>query len=175
MASLSAAPMLLFLLLLALTSNSSAAAASFHFQVGGTRGWAVPPPNDTRIYNDWASDNRFRVGDTIHFRYRKDSVMEVSEEEYKKCNSTRPILFSNTGDTVVKLDRQGPFYFISGAAGHCQKGQKMIVKVMSSPDSGSSSSSGGSGSTSTSESGYSALPQLLAYGVVAQLAFSRLF
>lgn len=76
------------------------------------------------------------------FKYRKDSVMEVSETEYKRCNSTHPIFFSNTGNTIFSLERSGYFYFISGAAGHCDKGQRMIVKVMGhDQDSPASSSS----------------------------------
>lgn len=54
----------------------------------------------------------------------------VSEEEYKKCQTTKPELYSNHDDTVFKLDRPGLFYFISGVLGHCEKGQKMIIKVM---------------------------------------------
>ncbi|KAK7266853.1 hypothetical protein RIF29_19511 [Crotalaria pallida] len=104
--------------------------ASFNFQVGGTKGWIVPPPNDTDTYNDWASNNRFRVGDSIHFRYKKDSVMEVSGGDYKDCNATHPTFFSNNGNTLFRLDHSGTFYFISGASGHCEKGQKMIVRVM---------------------------------------------
>ncbi|KAM2955922.1 hypothetical protein FF2_023108 [Malus domestica] len=105
-------------------------ASAFEFQVGGNKDWVVPSANDTKIYNDWASENRFQVGDTIRFHYKKDSVMEVMEAEYKKCNSTRPNFFSNTGNTVYTLDHSGSFYFISGAAGHCERGQRMIVKVM---------------------------------------------
>lgn len=104
--------------------------SSFEFQVGGNDGWIVPPANDSKIYNDWASENRFQVGDSIFFKYRKDSIMEVSEQDYKKCNSTHPQFFSNTGSTVFRLDHPGAFYFISGVSGHCQKGQRMIVKVM---------------------------------------------
>lgn len=39
--------------------------SSFEFEVGGTHGWVVPPANDSKIYNDWASENRFQVGDTV--------------------------------------------------------------------------------------------------------------
>ncbi|KAM0932145.1 putative Phytocyanin domain, cupredoxin [Dioscorea sansibarensis] len=53
-----------------------------------------------------------------------------SEEEYKSCNSSHPIFFSNNGRTEYKLERAGMFYFISGVLGHCEKGQKMMVKVM---------------------------------------------
>ncbi|KAM7267793.1 hypothetical protein ACFE04_009959 [Oxalis oulophora] len=109
--------------------------SSFEFQVGDANiGWSVPNPNDTNIYNTWASENRFRVGDSLRFKYTKDSVMEVREEAYKTCNSNKPMFFSNSGDTVFKLDYPGTFYFISGASGHCEMGQKMILKVMAPGD-----------------------------------------
>ncbi|KDP46361.1 hypothetical protein JCGZ_10201 [Jatropha curcas] len=103
---------------------------SFEFKVGGNRGWVIPPENDTKIYNDWASENRFQIGDTVRFRYEKDSVLKVTEEEYKKCNSSHPSFFSDTGNTVYKFEHAGPFYFISGVSGHCEKGQRIIIKVM---------------------------------------------
>lgn len=138
--------------------------------MGDTKGWVVPPANDTRIYNDWASENRFRAEDSVResrssqqhrpiklpfcinifyvcflfcglgFRYKKDSVMEVTEEEYKRCNSTQPSFFSNTGNTVFHFGRSGTFYFISGANGHCERGQRMIVKVMAQDEAPSTSS-----------------------------------
>ncbi|CAN4079169.1 unnamed protein product [Withania somnifera] len=105
-------------------------ASSMEFQVGDTTGWAVPPENDTIFYNNWASAMRFKIGDAIRFKYKKDSVMEVTDQEYKKCNSTRPSFFSNTGNTMFTLDHTGYFYFMSGAAGHCERGQRMIVRVI---------------------------------------------
>lgn len=130
----------LLLLAIIISSIHHLPVHSLEFQVGGNRGWVVPPANDSKIYNDWASENRFQVGDTIRFKYKKDSVMEVTDKEYKKCNSTHPIFFSNTGNTAFRLDHPGPFYFISGASGHCEKGQRMIIKVMyheeSSPSTG---------------------------------------
>ncbi|KAL0402925.1 UNVERIFIED_CONTAM: Early nodulin-like protein 1 [Sesamum radiatum] len=82
------------------------------------------------MYNDWASKKRFQVNDTLRFTYKKDSVMTVTEEEYERCRSSHPVYFSNNGDTVLKLDRPGLFYFISGVSGHCQMGLKMVVKVL---------------------------------------------
>ena len=64
------------------------------------------------------------------FKYKKDSVLVVTEEEYEKCHSVHPIFFSNNGGTVFKFDQPGLFYFISGVAGHCERGQKMIIKVL---------------------------------------------
>ncbi|KAL1209200.1 Early nodulin-like protein 6 [Cardamine amara subsp. amara] len=101
------------------------------FEAGGENGWIIPQSsNQSDLFNQWASKNRFKVGDTIRFKYKKDSVLVVSEDEYKKCQTTKPELYSNHDDTVFKLDRPGYFYFISGVSGHCEKGQKMIIKVM---------------------------------------------
>lgn len=66
----------------------------------------------------------------LGFVYKKDSVMTVREEEYEKCRVSHPIFFSNGGDTSYNLTHPGLFYFISGVATHCQKGLKMVVKVL---------------------------------------------
>ncbi|XP_072965232.1 early nodulin-like protein 21 [Typha angustifolia] len=121
---------------------------AFKFEVGDEEGWGVPPSKHTQIYNHWASKNRFQIGDTIHFKYKKDSVMEVNEEDYDKCRSSHPTFFSNSGETEVKLDRSGLYYFISGVAGHCERGQKMIIKVISHGE-GPGSSPGSSNQTGT--------------------------
>ncbi|KZV15159.1 mavicyanin-like [Dorcoceras hygrometricum] len=105
-------------------------ASCFQFQVGNRAGWRVPLANQTQLYNEWASRERFTIGDTVRFKYKKDSVMEVNKTEYNECNSSRPNFFSNNGDTTYTLDRSGFFYFISGATGHCEKGQRMIVWVI---------------------------------------------
>ena len=88
------------------------------------------------------------------FKYQKDSIMVVTEEEYNKCHSSHPILFSNNGDTIVSLDRPGLFFFISGVTGHCERGQKMIIKVLElpSPDSGAGHNSTDPSNNTTSNS-----------------------
>ncbi|XP_031104760.1 early nodulin-like protein 1 [Ipomoea triloba] len=105
-------------------------AASNEFDVAGEKGWVIPSAKDDQFYNEWASKNRFKVNDTLKFEYQKDSVMVVSQEEYEKCRSAHPMFFSNAGKTVVKLERAGLYYFISGVSGHCERGLKMIVKVL---------------------------------------------
>lgn len=65
------------------------------------------------------------------FKYKKDSVMQVTKEGYKQCNSSHPRFYSNTGKTRFMFDHPVPYYFISGTSGHCEKGQKMIVEVIS--------------------------------------------
>ncbi|KAM1377815.1 hypothetical protein FF1_039276 [Malus domestica] len=100
------------------------------FEVGGKSGWEVPKSKSQQMYNEWASKNRFKVDDTLSFNYTKDSVVVVTKDEYEKCHSAHPIFFSNNGATTFTLDRPGLFYFISGVAGHCERGQKMIIKVL---------------------------------------------
>ncbi|KAL1221591.1 Early nodulin-like protein 5 [Cardamine amara subsp. amara] len=133
--------------------------SSTEFEVGGEDGWIVPKTKiHGDMFNQWASQNRFKVGDTVRFKYAKDSVLVVSEEEYKKCKATKPQLYSNNEDTVFKLDRPGLFYFISGVSGHCEKGQKMIIKVMETESSTESSPPPSSSSSSSSSSPSSSLP-----------------
>lgn len=146
------------LITVAISLLSLHAVECVELDVGGDNGWATPSSRNQLFYNDWASKNRFKVNDTlskhvysycisyfttttiwcrfIHvarlagFAYKKDSVMVVTEEEYEKCRSSHPMFFANNGDTVFSLDRPGLFYFISGVAAHCQRGLKMIVKVL---------------------------------------------
>ncbi|RWW43087.1 hypothetical protein BHE74_00051287, partial [Ensete ventricosum] len=66
------------------------------------------------------------------FRYRKDadSVLVVTKQDYDACNGANPIQKLEGGDSEFKLDRSGPFFFISGTPGNCQKGQKLQVVVL---------------------------------------------
>ncbi|XP_018457193.1 early nodulin-like protein 15 [Raphanus sativus] len=97
--------------------------------VGGKSGvWKIPPSS----FDEWAQKARFKVGDFLVFSYEagKDSVLQVTREAYEKCNTTSPIASYTDGNTKVKLEQHGPVYFISGTEGHCQKGQKLRVVVV---------------------------------------------
>ncbi|KAL5571149.1 hypothetical protein UlMin_020746 [Ulmus minor] len=98
--------------------------------VGGKDGWALNPSDNYFSY--WAQRYRFQVNDTLFFKYNggSDSVLEVKKDDYYSCNTTNPIVSLTKGDSVFALDRSGPFFFISGNAEHCQKGQKLLVVVM---------------------------------------------
>ncbi|KAF9626064.1 hypothetical protein IFM89_030732 [Coptis chinensis] len=119
-----------FLLLITIISTSVLLVHSAGLEVGDKEGWAVPTSKNDQFYNQWASRNRFKVGDSISFKYKHDSVLVVTESEYEKCHSPKPIFFSNNGSTVFEFDHSGLFYFISGIAGHCDRSQKMIIKVL---------------------------------------------
>ncbi|KAH9319787.1 hypothetical protein KI387_021556, partial [Taxus chinensis] len=92
------------------------AAGAYQFTVGGSKGWDVPPASDKEAYNQWAGSNRFQIGDILLFKYnnREDSVLQVSQGSYNTCNTTGPFASFTDGETVFKLPKNGPFYFISG-------------------------------------------------------------
>ncbi|CDP10245.1 unnamed protein product [Coffea canephora] len=101
------------------------------FLVGGKGGsWKIPSYPDE--YNKWAEKNRFQIGDYLVLEYDKnsDSVLEVVESDYRGCSRGNPVKEFHDGNTKIQLDRSGPFYFISGADGHCEKGEKLIVRVL---------------------------------------------
>ncbi|KAL5774966.1 hypothetical protein ACOSP7_012523 [Xanthoceras sorbifolium] len=100
--------------------------------VGGHEdSWKIPPSADA--LNKWAASIRFKVGDFLIWKYdgKSDSVLEVTKEDYESCKTSKPVKEFKEGNTKFELDHPGPFYFISGAEGHCQKGQKVEVVVMS--------------------------------------------
>ncbi|KAK4439693.1 Early nodulin-like protein 3 [Sesamum alatum] len=104
--------------------------AGFQFEVGEERGWREPTGKEPETYNEWAAKNRFRIGDTVYFKYQKDSVLVVSSDDYLACNTSNPISKFEDGSTVFQFDRSGLFYFISGEPGHCRSGQRLIIRVM---------------------------------------------
>ncbi|KAL8189333.1 hypothetical protein R6Q57_028899 [Mikania cordata] len=108
-------------------SSTSAA----EFQVGGAVGWRIPAVNETQLYNVWASRRRFFINDSLHFRYKNDSVVIVEKWGFYHCDSGKPIAFYVDGDTVINLENSGTMYFISGNADRCKKGMNMMVEVMS--------------------------------------------
>ncbi|XP_059302705.1 early nodulin-like protein 6 [Lycium ferocissimum] len=104
--------------------------SSFQFRVGGEIGWTKPIGNESETYNEWAARNRFHIGDTLYFRYKSDSVLEVTPADYLNCNTSSPISKYETGDTVFKFSHPGFFYFISGHKSNCKSGQRLIIRVM---------------------------------------------
>ncbi|XP_059664229.1 early nodulin-like protein 18 [Cornus florida] len=66
------------------------------------------------------------------FKYKNgsNSVLVVKKDDYDKCNTEKPIMKMDDGDSVFKFDRSGPFFFISGNKDNSQKDQKLIVVVL---------------------------------------------
>ncbi|CAH9135684.1 unnamed protein product [Cuscuta epithymum] len=106
-------------------------ANAVEFKVGGTGDWSLNF-NET-FYNHWAEGRRFQINDTIVFKYEahKDSVLLVTKkEDYEHCTTTGEVhkYSDETGQTKVRFDRSGYFYFISGS--HCNTIQQKVVIVV---------------------------------------------
>ncbi|XP_057967059.1 early nodulin-like protein 7 [Malania oleifera] len=105
--------------------------AAKDFKVGDADGWREPTAeNEAAMYSLWASRNRFQVGDSLRFEYSNDSVLVVDKWAYYHCNTSKPIAAYSNGNSLIKLDKPGPIYFVSGTANHCKNGQRLLVDVM---------------------------------------------
>ncbi|XP_057767823.1 early nodulin-like protein 12 [Salvia miltiorrhiza] len=117
-------------LVLFLALLHSSQAREFHV-IDDKASWQIPSSPDA--FDKWAQNNRFEIGDSIVFKYdgKADSVVEVSEADFKTCSASNPIKSFSDGNTVIALDKSGPLFFISAAPAHCQKGQKLHIRVLS--------------------------------------------
>ncbi|XP_021758039.1 early nodulin-like protein 3 [Chenopodium quinoa] len=118
-------------LVLAIVLFSSFAEAKDHLVGGTADAWKVPSESDS--LNKWAQKNRFQIGDNLVWKYdnKQDSVLQVTREAYLSCNTSSPVAEYKDGQTKFELKKPGPYYFISGTQANCQKGEKVIVVVMS--------------------------------------------
>ncbi|XP_022853765.1 early nodulin-like protein 3 [Olea europaea var. sylvestris] len=93
--------------------------------------WAVPFSVDE--FNKWAEKTHFQFGDSLVLKYdsKTESVLEVTEEDYKICNNANPIKSHHDGETTNSLEKSGLFFFISGVEEHCYNDQKLEVMVLS--------------------------------------------
>lgn len=69
----------------------------------------------------------------VAFKYTQgvDSVLAVNKNDFDNCNVNNPITKLDDGNSVFKLDKSGPFYFISGKKSNCDQGQKLKLVVIS--------------------------------------------
>ncbi|KAI3755852.1 hypothetical protein L1987_55661 [Smallanthus sonchifolius] len=111
--------------LLLMIQNSHA----YQFKIGGSGDWSLASSSS---YDQWAQKSRFQTGDTILFNYQanEDSVVQVSESDYKNCSTTSPIAKYSDGHTMIKLNQSGPHYFISGVVDHCKHNEKVLIIVL---------------------------------------------
>ncbi|XP_047171583.1 early nodulin-like protein 1 [Vigna umbellata] len=89
-------------------------------------------PNLSEDYTHWAQRNRFQVNDTLLFKYKSwsDSVLVVKKEDYYSCNTNNAMQEMDGGDSMFTFVKSGPFFFISGNAQNCQRGQKLTAIVL---------------------------------------------
>ncbi|XP_021757531.1 mavicyanin-like [Chenopodium quinoa] len=122
-------PKCLFFYTLQLLILLQAKVFCFQHKVGDLSAWNIPTAANPDVYIKWSNKTSFRVGDSLMFLYppSQDSVIQVTPQSYKTCNIKDPILFMNDGNSLFNITQPGDFYFTSGEAGHCQKGQKLHI------------------------------------------------
>ncbi|XAR51701.1 hypothetical protein NMG60_11006412 [Bertholletia excelsa] len=95
-------------------------------KVGGQSGWT----KDVN-YTEWASHERFYVGDWLLFLFDKHyfNVLEVNKTSYEQCNDRYFITnITRGGRDVFNLTQAKPYYFLS-SGGYCFNGMKMAISV----------------------------------------------
>ncbi|XP_076909105.1 early nodulin-like protein 9 [Bidens hawaiensis] len=102
---------------------------AYQFKVGGSGDWSLASSSS---YDQWAHKSRFQIGDTLLFNYKAngDSVLQVTEADYKNCSSASPIAKYTDGHTLITLNQSGPHYFISGVVDHCKNKEKLVIVVL---------------------------------------------
>ncbi|KAL2325251.1 hypothetical protein Fmac_024309 [Flemingia macrophylla] len=103
----------------------------YQYKVGDLSAWGIPTSANPQVYPKWSKYHNLSIGDSLLFLYppSQDSVIQVTEESYKRCNLKDPILYMNNGNSLFNITSKGQFYFTSGVAGHCQKNQKLHISV----------------------------------------------
>ncbi|XP_047182706.1 mavicyanin-like [Vigna umbellata] len=103
----------------------------YQYKVGDLDAWGIPTSTNPQVYKKWSTYHNLTIGDSLLFLYppSQDSVIQVTEESYNRCNIKDPILYMNNGNSLFNITSKGQFYFTSGVAGHCQKNQKLHIAV----------------------------------------------
>ncbi|KAL6208597.1 hypothetical protein ACLB2K_019546 [Fragaria x ananassa] len=96
------------------------------YKVGDSEGWRYKGFD----YQAWRLNKHFSVGDSLLFVYKgKDSVVQVDRKHYEYCNTTDPIKETYSGNDTIVLDKPGHYFFITGYKRHCDKGQRLDIRV----------------------------------------------
>ncbi|CAN6281030.1 unnamed protein product [Urochloa humidicola] len=102
-----------------------ATASAATYVVGDDAGWDVAVD-----YEAWARGKKFKVGDTLVFRYETPSekdVVQVDAQGYAGCTVPDNGRLMTSGNDHVVLGQAGQFFFICDAEGECDSGMKLTV------------------------------------------------
>ncbi|KAI3997363.1 hypothetical protein MKX01_003166 [Papaver californicum] len=104
------------------------------YKVGDDIGWdAIGVEFGMEFYKDWSSSRAFKIGDSIVFEYEPQlhNVVQVTHENYKKCNASSPIKIFTSGNDTIPIKTNGHFYYICGVPTHCEMyEQKVDIRVV---------------------------------------------
>ncbi|RZC91092.1 hypothetical protein C5167_028926 [Papaver somniferum] len=115
-----------FMVLAALCVASSMAEV---YKVGDGNGWTAE--EHMPDYQEWSASKAFKIGDSIAFEYDPEwhNVVQVSYENYKKCNASSPIKTFTSGKDTIPIKAEGHLFCIRGVPEHCEMGQKVDIRL----------------------------------------------
>ncbi|KAL1294463.1 hypothetical protein HN51_055243 [Arachis hypogaea] len=121
----------LLLCLLLISFQIQTSVHCFQYKVGDLDSWGIPTSSNPQLYTKWSKNNDIKIGDSLLFLYppSQDSLVQVTLENYKRCNIKNPILYMNNGNSLFNITSKGEYFFTSGEPGHCQKNQKIHITV----------------------------------------------
>ncbi|XP_010553576.1 PREDICTED: mavicyanin [Tarenaya hassleriana] len=131
------------------------------YKVGDLDSWGIPSSSNPSVYSKWPKFHSFQIGDSLLFLYppSQDSVIQVTADNFKACNTKDPILYMNDGNSLFNLTQNGSLYFTSAQPGHCQKFQKLQISVGSSAAAESPSAAAAAGPSYPTVFGSIPLPE----------------
>ncbi|RZC91082.1 hypothetical protein C5167_028911 [Papaver somniferum] len=102
------------------------------YMVGDGYGWTSWETGSMPDYKEWSASKAFKIGDSIVFEYEPEwhNVVQVSYENYKKCNASSPIKTFTSGIDLIPIKAEGHLFYICGVSDHCEMGQKVDIRVV---------------------------------------------
>ncbi|KAG9448384.1 hypothetical protein H6P81_014512 [Aristolochia fimbriata] len=112
------------------TRSAGSARNGIHI-VGGSNGWKLPIDGNSSLFQTWAENKQFVVGDELVFLFTTGvhNVLEVSESQFDACTHSFESKGHFTGPAIVRLSSPGNHYFICGVGQHCERGVKLNITV----------------------------------------------
>lgn len=101
------------------------------YVVGDALGWTVPPGGSI-VYQTWAANKAFLVGDILLFNFSNgnhDVAHLTSKADFDSCNISavsNPIM---TSPARITLTTSGEHLYICTFPRHCSLGQKLAINV----------------------------------------------
>ncbi|VFQ61188.1 unnamed protein product [Cuscuta campestris] len=108
-------------------SAAASGGAPQTYTVGDGSGWIIPPPGGNSLYQTWAANKTFKVGDSLVFNFTtgRHNVAEVTKASFNSCSTTAAA--NATGPVTIRIGDPGEHYYICTVGTHCSLGQKLAI------------------------------------------------
>ncbi|RZC85495.1 hypothetical protein C5167_041678 [Papaver somniferum] len=73
---------------------------------------------------------RWEPFSTFEYSPQNHNVVQVSYDDYKKCNAASPMKTFTSGKDTIPIKLKGHLFYICGFSDNCKKGQKVGIRVV---------------------------------------------